>query len=60
MGGNSQAAASLPRVETQLDTSLQQQADVTTITYTHDPLYRLTGADYSDGCYFHFNWQESA
>jgi hypothetical protein len=24
------------------------------ITYTYDSLYRSTGADYSDGSYFHY------
>jgi RHS repeat-associated protein len=28
----------------------------TTITYTYDPLYRLTAADYSDGTYFHYTY----
>jgi RHS repeat-associated protein len=27
-----------------------------TITYTYDPLYRLTGADYSDGAYFRYTY----
>ena len=27
-----------------------------TITYTYDPLYRLTAADYSDGTYFHYTY----
>ena len=26
------------------------------ISYTYDPLYRLTGADYSDGSYFHYTY----
>jgi RHS repeat-associated protein len=28
----------------------------TVITYTYDPLYRLTGADYSDGKFFHYTY----
>jgi len=28
----------------------------TTITYTYDPLYRLTAADYDDGTYFHYTY----
>jgi RHS repeat-associated protein len=28
----------------------------TTITYDYDPLYRLTGADYSDGSYFDYTY----
>ena len=27
-----------------------------TINYTYDPLYRLTAADYSDGTYFHYEY----
>jgi RHS repeat-associated protein len=27
-----------------------------TITYTYDPLYRLTAADYSDGKYYHYTY----
>ncbi|MEW6569469.1 MAG: hypothetical protein AB1449_15150, partial [Chloroflexota bacterium] len=27
-----------------------------TISYTYDPLYRLTAADYSDGTYFHYTY----
>lgn len=27
-----------------------------TIDYTHDPLNRLTAADYSDGTYFHYQY----
>jgi len=27
-----------------------------TITYTYDPLYRLTAADYDDGTYFHYTY----
>jgi RHS repeat-associated protein len=27
-----------------------------TINYTYDPLYRLTAADYSDGKYFHYDY----
>ena len=26
------------------------------ITYTYDPLYRLTAADYDDGTYFHYTY----
>ena len=29
---------------------------VSAISYTYDPLYRLTAADYSDGTYFHYTY----
>ena len=30
--------------------------DPVTITYSYDPLYRLTAADYADGSYFHYSY----
>ena len=39
--------------------ALIQNASTTfdrTITYTYDPLNRLTAADYDDGTYFHYNY----
>ena len=33
-----------------------QSEDTTTITYTYDPLGRLTAADYDDGTYFHYTY----
>ncbi len=38
---------------TDLPTPLPGYTD-TTITYTYDPLYRLTAADYSNGDYYHY------
>jgi RHS repeat-associated protein len=36
--------------------SLQPGVNVAAITYTYDSLYRLTGANYSDGTYFHYTY----
>jgi RHS repeat-associated protein len=35
---------------------VQGQAVTTTITYTYDPLYRLTQASYNDGTYFKYTY----